>query len=453
MEVSFEKSQTSTNFGAFNLNLYLDHNYVNPALPTTVNAYQNTTSALGGGTTSGAYTNGCIMLGYEDPVGDVSDQSAFVYYSNVRVVELSPFIAASPTNMLVLKGAVVTNTATAIYSYAGTITNVWFRGTTTPATAIITNTIASTNFTDSLVVNTQTGSNYWAEFSDASGGVSVSYPAAVEVVTPPGNVTAGVGTKAVFTVSATGQAPLTSYQWATNGVNLATSTKYTNVTSASLTNASVTLADNGTVYTVTVHNNATNQLAVVSSQSLTTTGGTLTVPTPPSGAVVSPAAQTNIWGSSASFTVTVGAGTPPYGYAWKKNGTSLGSTSKYSGTNTATLVISNLTQADDSTNYTVLVTNASGSVTSTMGSLVVYVPPPTLSGISADGTTISFSSTNSYDTSNAFILLSSPSVSAALNTWTNASPATFSGSAGSFQVITAPASSGSNMFYILKHVN
>jgi hypothetical protein len=402
---------------------------------------------------SGNYTNGCIMLGYEDPVADVSDQSAFVYYSNVRVVELSPFIAASPTNMLVLKGALATNTSTALYSYTGLITNIWFRGTTTPATPIITNTINSTNFLDSLVVNTQTGSNYWTEFSDASGGTSVSYPACVEVVTPPANVSAGVGTKAVFTVSATGQAPLTAFQWATNGVNLATSTKYTSVTSASLTNQSVTLADAGTVYSVTVQNSATNQLAVTSVQSLVTTGGTLTVPTPPSAAVVSPAAQTNVWGSSASFTVTVGAGTPPYTYGWKKNGAAIGSTSKYSGTNAATLIISNLTQADDSTNYTVLVTNASGSVTSTMGSLVVYVPQPNITSVSADGSTISFGSTNSFDNSNAFILLSSPSVSAALNTWTNASPATYSGSAGSFQVITAPATGGSNMFYILKHVN
>jgi len=32
------------------------------------------------------------MLGYLDPNADVSDFSAFVYYSNVRVVELSPFI-------------------------------------------------------------------------------------------------------------------------------------------------------------------------------------------------------------------------------------------------------------------------------------------------------------------------------------------------------------------------
>src|SRR6185503_16373892 len=35
---------------------------------------------------------GTPMLGYLDPNRNISDYSAFVYYSNIRVVELSPFI-------------------------------------------------------------------------------------------------------------------------------------------------------------------------------------------------------------------------------------------------------------------------------------------------------------------------------------------------------------------------
>ena len=51
---------------------------------------------------SGTYTNGTIMLGYDDPNADISDTSAFVYFSNVRVVELSPYILVQPglTNSL-----------------------------------------------------------------------------------------------------------------------------------------------------------------------------------------------------------------------------------------------------------------------------------------------------------------------------------------------------------------
>jgi hypothetical protein len=446
VEVSLEKTQMSTNFNAFWMNLYLEHNYVNPAL--AVNTWTTTSPAVAG-QPSGNYTNGCIMLGYEDPVGDVSDASAFVYFSNVRVVELAPFISVPPTNMLVLKNAVVTNSATAIYSYGGNITNVWYRGTTTPATVVATDTAAGTNFTDTLVMNTATGSNYWCVFTDSSGGFTTSSVASVEVVTPPANVSAGVGGKATFSVSGTGPTALATYHWLTNGVSLATSTKYTSVTAASLTNQSVTMADNGTVYSATVTATATNQYYVPFTATLTTTGGTLTVETAPSGAVVSPAAQTNVWGSSATFTVTVGAGSPTLTYAWEKNGTKLGSTSKYSGTNTATLVISNLTQADDSTNYSVLVTNLSGSTTSTMGALVVYVPQPTFTGASPGGTTFAFTSTNSYDTSNSFTLLSSPT---AVGPYTNAVGATFSGSAGSFSV-TIPQPNSSNMFYELLHAN
>lgn len=446
VEVSLEKTQMSTNFNAFWMNLFLEHNYVNAALP--INTWTTTTGALNG-MVAGNYTNGTIMLGYEDPVGDVSDSSAFVYFSNVRVVELAPFISAPPTNMLVLKNAVVTNSATAIYSYGGNITNVWYRGTTTPATVVATHTDADTNFTDTLVINTATGSNYWCVFTDSSGGFTTSSVAAVEVVTPPANVSAGVGGTATFSVSGTGPTALATYQWQTNGVNLASSAKYKVINAASLTNSSVVLADNGTVYSCTVTATATNQYYVPFTETLTTSGATLTVETAPSGAVVTPASQTNEWGSSASFTVTVGAGSPTLTYAWEKNGTKLGSTSKYSGTNTATLVISNLTQADDSTNYSVIVTNLSGGTTSTMGSLVVYVPQPTFTGASPGGTTFAFTSTNVYDKSNSFTLLSSPT---AIGPYTNAVGATFSGSAGSFSV-TIPQPNSSNMFYQLLHVN
>jgi hypothetical protein len=145
----------------------------------------------------------------------------------------------------------------------------------------------------------------------------------------------------------------------------------------------------------------------------------------------------------------VGAGSPTLVYAWTKNNAKLYNTNKYSGTNTTTLVISNLTQADDSTNYAAIVTNLSGSTTSTMGSLVVFVPQPTFTSASPGGTTFAFTSTNTFDTTNAFILLSSPT---ALGPYTNAVGATFSGSAGSFSV-TIPQPNGSNMFYQLQHVN
>ena len=61
------------------------------------------------------FTDGPFMLGYLDPISDVSDPaSAFVYYSNVRVVELSPYITNQPISLIVTQGAnVVFNSAAA----------------------------------------------------------------------------------------------------------------------------------------------------------------------------------------------------------------------------------------------------------------------------------------------------------------------------------------------------
>jgi hypothetical protein len=446
VDVDVEKAQTSTNLGLFTINTYIDRGSVLASFITT-NQPSN-------GQLVGNYTNGNIMLGYEDPVFDVSDNTAFVYYSDVRVVELSPYISVSPASRLVLAGSNVVLSASAVYSFSATpaMTNVWMRGAATPATVVVTDTNASTNFTDTLTVNTTTGSNYWAVFSDAAGAIT-SYVASIEVITGPANKTGTNGFNTTFSVTATGDAA-PGYQWQTNGVNLANGTKYTNVTTATLTVSNAQTSDTLVTYDVVVTNTATNYLGVKSAQSVTTGGATLTLGTAPSGAVVSPAAQTNLWGSSATFTVTVGTGTPPYTYGWKANGTNLVNGTKYSGTNTATLVISNLTRAD-ATNYTVGVTNSSGNTLSSAGVLVVSVPPPTFATpgttVSGGNVTMNFTSTNSFDTSNAFILLSSPVVSAPANAWTNTT-ATFSGSGESFQVVV-PESSTSNMFYKLEHVN
>ena len=53
--------------------------------------------------------SGKPMLGYLDPNRDVSDYSAFVYYSNLRVVELSPFIpwTNQPMSLIVTQGCIL----------------------------------------------------------------------------------------------------------------------------------------------------------------------------------------------------------------------------------------------------------------------------------------------------------------------------------------------------------
>ncbi|HZV36858.1 MAG TPA: hypothetical protein VFB72_19940, partial [Verrucomicrobiae bacterium] len=222
---------------------------------------------------AGNWTNGVPMLGYLQPYASQSDESAFVYYSNVRVVELSPTVINPPLSQLVLAGSTVNLTTAASYA-SQNLTNTWMRGTSTPAAGVATNTVASTNFayggltnywggSDSLVLsNVTTGSNYWCVWSDQAGSVT-SFVATVEVIGGPANVAANQGSKATFTVTASGPGAPTSYQWQTNGVNIANGTKYTNVTTASLGVSNCQPADAAVTYDcVVTRGNVTNLVGI-----------------------------------------------------------------------------------------------------------------------------------------------------------------------------------------------
>jgi hypothetical protein len=91
---------------------------------------------------------------------------------------------------------------------------------------------------------------------------------------------------------------------------------------------------------------------------------TLTVIDP--AILVQPVGVTNITGSTISFSVTAG-GTPPLTYQWNQNGSPL------TGRTLATLTLTNISHSDTG-NYTVIVTNGLGSVTSAVAALGV-VPP------------------------------------------------------------------------------
>lgn len=432
VDVDVEKTQTTN--GQYSINTFIDRG--------SVVAQFQTTNMPSNGQLVGNYTNGTIMLGYEDPVGDQSDVTAYVYYSNVRVVELSPFISALPsagglTNMIVLKGSNITLSATATYATAP-ITNNWYKSTV--ASVIVggslqTDTTNATTMTDTLVQNNiQTGTNYIAVFSDpagASGGVS---PFSIEVITPSANLTAATGAKATFAaIGTSGPSAPTAYQWYTNGVALVNGTKYTNVTTSALSVSNVQTAD-----ALTYSCKVTNPYGFV------TTASTLTVATAPTDATVTPGSQTVNWGANATFTVTPTGGTAPFTYQWKKNGTNI------AGATLSTLTFASAVETNGGFTYTAGVTNAAGGVvSSTGGSLTVVVPPPSISpavGVGSPNVTLTFSSTNSTDNSSAFTLQSSPVVT---GPYTN-TPGTFTGSGGSFQV-TTPTTTNTSMFYRLLH--
>jgi hypothetical protein len=222
---------------------------------------------------------GTPMLGYLDPNIDISDYSAFVYYSNVRLVEMSPFIpwTNQPASLMVTQGSSFTLSSAALFA-SNPLTNVWYFSTTngsnvlgrrdngTPTAPIVTNTFNATNGSSDLsVVNLQSPTNYITVWSDQAGSIT-SFVASIEMVTGPGDKTVLATTPATFTVVPSGNAPPTSFRWMFYGTNLVNSAKYVGATTASLTINNVT-ADDAGVYSNVIAN----------AFSSLTVAGTLTV--------------------------------------------------------------------------------------------------------------------------------------------------------------------------------
>lgn len=234
---------------------------------------------------------GTPMLGYLDPNRDISDYSAFVYFSNVRLVELSPFIPW--TNQPVLAMIVTQGTSFSLSSGAtfasNPLTNIWYLGSTNgtvgpsashengrPLAGIVTNIYNSTNGLATLAVNNiQAGTNYISTWSDQAGAVT-NYMTTVEVIAGPGDKTVLLGANTSFAVTASGQNPPTSYQWKFFGTNLVNSTHYAGVTSPTLFITNVTAGDAG-VYsnlaTAQLNTGVTNAATAIS----VVTAGTLSV--------------------------------------------------------------------------------------------------------------------------------------------------------------------------------
>ncbi len=93
----------------------------------------------------------------------------------------------------------------------------------------------------------------------------------------------------------------------------------------------------------------------------------------PAAILAQPNSQTVWWSGTAVFGVTA-IGIPPLTFQWRKNGTDLANTERVSGATTPTLTITNA-QTNDAGDYTVLVTNAIGSITSRVATLTVPVTP------------------------------------------------------------------------------
>ena len=166
----------------------------------------------------------------------------------------------------------------------------------------------------------------------------------------PQSQSVSAGGTASFAVGAAGTLPL-SYQWLKEGQPLTDGGNISGTRGASLT---VSNAQSG---------NMGNYSVVVSNSQgwLASSNATLSGLFPPT-MLSQPASQTVLAGSVVSFTVgAFGLGT--FTYQWQHAGTNLVEGGKLSGTATVSLTVSNV-QATEMGNYSVVVSNAYGSVTS-----------------------------------------------------------------------------------------
>ena len=270
----------------------------------------------------------------------------------VSATALKPAIATQPAAQSVITGETATFTVTATgtspFSYQWkkngvNIPSATSDSYTTPATSI-----SDSGLAYSVVVTNSAG---MATSNDARLTVTA---AAVKpaIDTDPAAQTVTEGQTAMFTVTATGTAPLI-YQWKKNGTDIE------GATSSTYTTPATSIADNTAVFSVVVTNSA---------GTVTSSGAALTV----NAAAVAPAITTQptalsiTAGATATFSV-VATGTS-LSYQWKKNGVSItGGTGATSNSYTTPA----LSFAGNGAVYSVEVSNSAGSVTSSTATLTV----------------------------------------------------------------------------------
>ncbi|MEI7732437.1 MAG: immunoglobulin domain-containing protein, partial [Verrucomicrobiota bacterium] len=285
-------------------------------------------------------------------------------------------VIAPLTNQVADPGSNATFTLVAS-TYYGATTNAnyilkyrwWFNGTNLLANQ----TNATLTITNAQITNTGNytviGTNYYQTIVSQMATLTVgTIPPAIS--SDPVSTTNLVGTPAGFSVTVFGTPPL-YYQWYFNSGLVSNATN----SLLQITNVQLTNAGAYKVIVTNAYGRATSQVA------------TLTVTGMPPQIVTSPLSQATIQGSNVTFT-SLASGSEPLFYQWQLNNANL------SGANSASYTIAAV-QMSQAGAYTVVVTNAFGSATSTVATLSVWSVPvigtPPQSRTNLAGTTASFS--------------------------------------------------------------
>ena len=274
----------------------------------------------------------------------------------VHPATVAPSITTQPASQTVTLGQTasfsVVATGTAPLSYQWKKNSVVISGATSSIYTTPT-TVASDNGTQFIVVVSNSAGSVTGNAALTVNPVAV----APSISTQPASQTVTVGQTASFSVSASGTGPL-NYQWMRNTVVIG------GATSSAYTTAATTSSDNGVQFSVVVSNSA---------GSTTSSAATLTVSAAPVAPTITtqPANRTVMAGQAGSFSVSA-SGTAPLNYQWMRNTVVIGGATSSAYTTAAT------TSSDNGAQFSVVVSNSAGSVTSSAAVLTVNASAPPL---------------------------------------------------------------------------
>jgi len=310
------------------------------------------------------YTNGTIMLGYDDPWDDIGNATAnsgegCVIYDNVRVVAIAPpAIITQPSSIVALPGT-ATNLTVVVSTTTGTTNYQWQRfGTNLPGATSDTLSFPSLAFADFGTYRVIVGDG---AYSIISSNVTV-LPPVPGVLSGPSSIVAAVTTATNLSAVVQTFSGVTNLQWYLNNTLIPTATT------------------NPFNFIVRSTNYGFAKLTVSDGYNVAATSAVVTV-TPPTPLIITPpVSRAAVVGSAPSFSVVAQTFSGVTNYQWMYYATNITGTA-------ATLTLANVQPVSFGGPFTVRVGDGTTFLTSSPPATLTFAVPQTLSN-SVSGTTL-----------------------------------------------------------------